>query len=841
MPLYTIETPSGRKLKIEANDEQAAMAGAQQWHDDTDAVVRTVWGEARSDPDSQAGVASVILNRSKLTGKRPREVVTAQGQFEPWGNPQTRQQLEALDPRSPEYQDILGRISPALNGEDVTGGATHFYAPRAQAALGRPAPAWDDGKGRDMGQHRFFSRPDDLRRRPNVEIEDAQFTAAPAQAAQPPQQNRNSGVVYQDSRLGLPDAQYQYVRGALARNEFDRSARPGTRKLPFFQQSPDDPVPDAAYWVDLAGNLHEPKAAPSKHAGDPAYQQARGRIAQNQQLREDTNRKFGGPLGGALNAIGSFTDQVAASTGAQDEVNAAMAYLGQGAENLIRRGFGKDVQIPARTAARAAADDVRDRQKVYRNTNPNANMAATGLGIMASGRPTGGQIIAQRPLVSGAQAAALQAPFALARQEGTLPERLPNAALETAATFGLASAATAGANALQRSAAGAAQRPVSDARTLSREGIRLTPGQMAGGIAQRTEDALTSAPMTGMAINARRAEGLDDFNRVAINRGLSEIGETLPQRATGRAAIKAADKAVSQVYDDALRGVTVAPDQIFAREVAAIQATPNMPAKAADDLNAVVAEVNQRMSGPISGNVWKEVDSTLATAYRAADRASANDVGARYLRDAIGNLRRAHKGVLERAAPAALEAVERADAATANLVRVREASTKAAARKGVFTAPQLNQAVRQAEGGARRAYRQGDALMQDLTDAAVSVLPQTIPDSGTALRLGAIGALGGASTINPIFGQALMADAAGATLYSRPVQAAINAIYRGTDPVAARAALAQLGMLASRDPALLPVYEAAARQAVSLPQQRGGLPGGQRLPQVPMIPQAPIR
>ena len=170
MPTYVIQTPSGRKLKIEADDENAAMAGAQQWHDDVDAVVRTTYGEARNDPDSQAAVASVILNRANASGKSPRDVVMAKGQFEPWGNPQTRAQLEALDPSDPKYQAILDKVMPVIGGEDVTGGATHFYAPKAQAALGRQAPKWDDGSGVDMGQHRFFKRPGDFGGQPDPAV-----------------------------------------------------------------------------------------------------------------------------------------------------------------------------------------------------------------------------------------------------------------------------------------------------------------------------------------------------------------------------------------------------------------------------------------------------------------------------------------------------------------------------------------------------------------------------------------------------------------------------------------------------------------------------------------------
>ncbi|WP_300573616.1 cell wall hydrolase [Phenylobacterium sp.] len=124
---------------------------------DTDALVRTVWGEARNqDATGRKAVASVIRNRARMTSRPVSEVVLEPGQFEPWGDPDTRAQLEALDPASPDYQAILADIQ---GDEDPTGGATHFYAPKAQEALGRDAPSWDDGTGVDIGDHRFFSLP----------------------------------------------------------------------------------------------------------------------------------------------------------------------------------------------------------------------------------------------------------------------------------------------------------------------------------------------------------------------------------------------------------------------------------------------------------------------------------------------------------------------------------------------------------------------------------------------------------------------------------------------------------------------------------------------------------
>jgi phosphoserine phosphatase len=42
-----------------------------------------------------------------------------------------------------------------MGGDDITGGATHFWGPKAQAALGRPAPKWGRTGGLDIGETRF--------------------------------------------------------------------------------------------------------------------------------------------------------------------------------------------------------------------------------------------------------------------------------------------------------------------------------------------------------------------------------------------------------------------------------------------------------------------------------------------------------------------------------------------------------------------------------------------------------------------------------------------------------------------------------------------------------------
>ena len=125
--------------------------------EDFDKAVRTVWGEARGEsPLGQQAVASVILNRARSAKMSPTDVVMAKNQFEPWSR--NRAALEGLDANSPEYRKIASAIWPVWTGEsaDPTGGATHFYSPTAQRALGRQAPSWDNGAGVDLGTHRFF-------------------------------------------------------------------------------------------------------------------------------------------------------------------------------------------------------------------------------------------------------------------------------------------------------------------------------------------------------------------------------------------------------------------------------------------------------------------------------------------------------------------------------------------------------------------------------------------------------------------------------------------------------------------------------------------------------------
>lgn len=126
-----------------------------------DLAIRTIYGEAGGEPpEGQRAVADVIRNRTlagRYGGSDVPSVVLAPGQFEPWARPDARARMEALDPASPDYQRIGALVDQAWSGDDTTDGATHFFSPTVQSALGRRAPSWARRPLGEVGTHRFYA------------------------------------------------------------------------------------------------------------------------------------------------------------------------------------------------------------------------------------------------------------------------------------------------------------------------------------------------------------------------------------------------------------------------------------------------------------------------------------------------------------------------------------------------------------------------------------------------------------------------------------------------------------------------------------------------------------
>lgn len=125
-----------------------------------DLIIRTIIGEAANQgPIGQAAVAHVIRNRL-ATGKygdTGAGVVLAKNQFEPWDA--RAGSLMGISPSDPKYQRAAQIVDGVWGGRypDPTRGSTHFFAPAAQAALGRNAPSWARGQGIKIGDHMFYA------------------------------------------------------------------------------------------------------------------------------------------------------------------------------------------------------------------------------------------------------------------------------------------------------------------------------------------------------------------------------------------------------------------------------------------------------------------------------------------------------------------------------------------------------------------------------------------------------------------------------------------------------------------------------------------------------------
>ncbi|WP_176158786.1 glycoside hydrolase family 73 protein [Burkholderia multivorans] len=280
---------------------------------------------------------------------------------------------------------------------------------------------------------------------------------------------------------------------------------------------------------------------------------------------------------------------------------------------------------------------------------------------------------------------------------------------------------------------GAAQQKLLDA------GVPLTPGQILGGGAARTEAKLTSVPVLGDMIKGAQQRALAGFNKATYDQVLEPLGQkyTGPVGSEGVANVQST---ISQAYDDALSKLTFKADPQFQTDLGNLagmaQGLP--PAQQQQFMNVVKNQIVGKLSpqGTMDGATLKGAQSELGRISRGlmGDPSFDNQ----QLGQAIGEVKNLVESSLPRNnAPEAVQDLAKANAAYANFVRLRAAAASPGAmnNEGVFTAAQLNSAVRSSDKSAGKgATATGNALMQDFSTAGQSVLGSKYPDSGTVGR-----------------------------------------------------------------------------------------------------------
>lgn len=476
-------------------------------------------------------------------------------------------------------------------------------------------------------------------------------------------------------------------------------------------------------------------------------------------------------------------------------------------------------------------DAIRERQRAivqadnqqYRPARVAGGIAGFGAGLVAPGgayiRGASGLSGVGRAAQVGAAYGGLYGAGAADDSYASRLSGLGQGAVIGGATGGLAQL---GIDRLAGIASGAATATPSRARLLSREGVELTPGQMLadvpiiGTTARALEEGASSIPFVGQPIAGARQQSVETFSNAAVNRALRSIGDRLPRNVEpGYGAVEYAQQAFGRAYDDVLQNVDLAIDQPIIDQIG--QTLVRVAEEAGEpQARALTNAIQNRVfrgldvvGQPINGQQFKALESELGNLAREAGGAS--DGATRTLGNAYGEIRDILRGALEQQNPQAASRLREVNQGYANLARVNDAasSTAAFADDGVFTPTQLGRAV--SRGGSTNQLARGDALMQDLAVAGRGIIPSRVGDSGTATRGAVTGGLAALASGAPMGGFAVPIIAT-SIAYSRPAQAAINAIYRATDnPGAAQRHLARLASLAQREPALQPYYQEAVR------------------------------
>jgi hypothetical protein len=302
-------------------------------------------------------------------------------------------------------------------------------------------------------------------------------------------------------------------------------------------------------------------------------------------------------------------------------------------------------------------------------------------------------------------------------------------------------------------------KPTPQAQKLIDEGVQPTVGQAAGANSMlgRIEQGLQSIPVVGDIIRNARGKATEEFNVAAIRRALP-VNDRGQITQAGRDSITEAQRILSDGYDNVLARIgRLQIDQPFVSAVRNIATDPDLslpPALQQRYAQILAGQFQGRIAnGEINADLAKRVDSNLGSLHRRY--MSSADGDQRALGAALAQAQAALRSMFERSAsdPVDAQTLRALNGHYSNLLRVERAASYVGAEDGVFTAAQLSRSVRAMDPSRnKRAYAQGRAQMQDLSDAGRATLNQTVPDSGTTGRaMLAAAALGGAGAANEQF------------------------------------------------------------------------------------------
>lgn len=373
------------------------------------------------------------------------------------------------------------------------------------------------------------------------------------------------------------------------------------------------------------------------------------------------------------------------------------------------------------------------------------NPVSSALGTVAGGSlmALGGEAaLASRGMAAGLpRALAADSAYGAAAGAGGTDDgnRLAGAAMGAVAGAGGSYAGQKIGNALAKVARGVTDPNVN---ALRQQGVNaLSAGQTygnsgrIGGAVKSVEDRLSGVPIVGDAVNARRAEGYRQFNAKAFDKVLEPIGATVGN-AVGEDAIEKAQKLVSDAFTTALAGKGVTPDAAFNRDFSKALMGVLSVKRLGDELFEEVVDIFKAYDKDplLSGEALQEISRQLRDvkfAYKADPLFKR--VGAQ-----IDRVERAVFDMFDRQASGTVPEYNKARQAYRRLSIMEDAVMAAQNQKQQLVTPaQLARADKRntTKFGGKAAAARGDTQFRDLTEPAQDVMPNKVPDSGTAGRV----------------------------------------------------------------------------------------------------------
>lgn len=285
-------------------------------------------------------------------------------------------------------------------------------------------------------------------------------------------------------------------------------------------------------------------------------------------------------------------------------------------------------------------------------------------------------------------------------------------------------------------------------QTMRELGVTLTPGQRIGGQVKALEEFAQNMPLIGQFISNAKEKQLFQFNKGVINKALSKVDEKLPEDVIGRDAVAAANKVISDKYDDILSKINFSLDPQITNALGNVVKSSKLTSASQkqelnDLINAYIYQripVNNKGVGTIDGATFKGIESDILKRVRSL-RASSTDAE-RSVGEEFGKALDVFKAAMRSQNPDKSSALRRIDSAYGDLAVMKTAAANTNAENGVFTPKQYQQAVRQRDlSRSKSAFAAGTARGQEVSDAAVEIL--TPPKQSTLEGRLALGAAGG--------------------------------------------------------------------------------------------------